>query len=271
MDRFLTLRRDVPTAISVLVTFFILLFMTLVSWFRILILAHTNPGYVPKGPNFYKAKSVEAAHAYYSDNMEKLLSFEGGLVRGFTLTRLLQFNGAAPEARARQASQEMPSTKPAEDDLKNLDYMLGNRNTFVCNSDGRLGWCEECYNWKPERAHHCSDTGRCVLRMDHVSTHSVGPLYTPLVDTALPVLPLDFRCRQCYHVQVLHSVHLLQLPPLLLFPRHYSRGNHLLILHKPSSHRPHCSCRLLRLLHSCAVWERSPPCVSQYHGRRMGV
>ena len=28
-------------------------------------------------------------------------------------------------------------------------------------------WCEECHNWKPDRTHHDSHTGRCVCKMDH--------------------------------------------------------------------------------------------------------
>ncbi|KAF4589947.1 palmitoyltransferase for Vac8p [Pleurotus pulmonarius] len=28
-------------------------------------------------------------------------------------------------------------------------------------------WCRECWAPKPERAHHCSHCGRCVLKMDH--------------------------------------------------------------------------------------------------------
>ncbi len=29
----------------------------------------------------------------------------------------------------------------------------------------RPRYCKRCSAWKPERAHHCSVTGRCVLRM----------------------------------------------------------------------------------------------------------
>jgi len=32
-------------------------------------------------------------------------------------------------------------------------------------SSGR--WCRKCWAPKPERAHHCSTCGRCVLKMDH--------------------------------------------------------------------------------------------------------
>jgi hypothetical protein len=28
-------------------------------------------------------------------------------------------------------------------------------------------WCRTCQNWKAPRSHHCSVTGKCVMRMDH--------------------------------------------------------------------------------------------------------
>ncbi|KAF8068356.1 PAT13 [Scenedesmus sp. PABB004] len=31
----------------------------------------------------------------------------------------------------------------------------------------RPRFCKHCKAWKPQRAHHCSVTGRCVLKMDH--------------------------------------------------------------------------------------------------------
>lgn len=41
------------------------------------------------------------------------------------------------------------------------------KDVFVCEMDGRPKWCSHCANWKPDRAHHCSDSGRCILKMDH--------------------------------------------------------------------------------------------------------
>ncbi|KAL9124297.1 MAG: hypothetical protein Q9217_006360 [Psora testacea] len=41
------------------------------------------------------------------------------------------------------------------------------RDAFICQGDGRPIWCTHCYNWKPDRAHHCREVGRCVRKMDH--------------------------------------------------------------------------------------------------------
>ena len=41
------------------------------------------------------------------------------------------------------------------------------RDAFVCDQRGLPIWCSECNNWKPDRAHHNQDMGRCTLKMDH--------------------------------------------------------------------------------------------------------
>jgi palmitoyltransferase len=38
---------------------------------------------------------------------------------------------------------------------------------FITDHQGNPIWCEKCNNYKPDRTHHCSQTGRCVRRMDH--------------------------------------------------------------------------------------------------------
>lgn len=41
------------------------------------------------------------------------------------------------------------------------------RDVFVCTPSGLPIWCHHCRNWKPDRAHHNQDTGRCTIKMDH--------------------------------------------------------------------------------------------------------
>ncbi|KAJ3178095.1 hypothetical protein HK101_010157 [Irineochytrium annulatum] len=33
--------------------------------------------------------------------------------------------------------------------------------------NGTRRWCKKCGFWKPDRSHHCSSCGKCVLKMDH--------------------------------------------------------------------------------------------------------
>ncbi|KAM7186193.1 Palmitoyltransferase [Rhypophila sp. PSN 637] len=39
--------------------------------------------------------------------------------------------------------------------------------SFTAKSNGELRFCKKCHARKPDRAHHCSTCGRCVLKMDH--------------------------------------------------------------------------------------------------------
>ncbi|KAG9598525.1 zf-DHHC-domain-containing protein, partial [Aureobasidium melanogenum] len=41
------------------------------------------------------------------------------------------------------------------------------KDVFACDQNGLPIWCGVCNNWKPDRSHHGSDFGRCVLKMDH--------------------------------------------------------------------------------------------------------
>jgi palmitoyltransferase len=41
------------------------------------------------------------------------------------------------------------------------------KEVFACDQNGLPIWCGVCNNWKPDRSHHSSDVGRCVLKLDH--------------------------------------------------------------------------------------------------------
>ncbi|GLC36180.1 hypothetical protein PLESTB_001371500 [Pleodorina starrii] len=52
----------------------------------------------------------------------------------------------------------------ARAELERLSY---SSHYFDRRDPRRPRFCKRCQAWKPERAHHCSVTGRCVLKMDH--------------------------------------------------------------------------------------------------------
>ena len=38
---------------------------------------------------------------------------------------------------------------------------------FVCDAQGKPIWCPKCQIWKPDRARHSGEFGRCIRRFDH--------------------------------------------------------------------------------------------------------
>ncbi|KZV67200.1 zf-DHHC-domain-containing protein [Peniophora sp. CONT] len=62
-----------------------------------------------------------------------------------------------------------PATKDAEEDgegeMSITAALMGGPPEDDYSLPGR--WCRICWAPKPERAHHCSECGRCVLKMDH--------------------------------------------------------------------------------------------------------
>ncbi|KAJ4259611.1 palmitoyltransferase pfa5 [Fusarium torreyae] len=64
--------------------------------------------------------------------------------------------------------EALPWTTPDTDpDSPGLEAFYS-KDVFICEVDGLPKWCSECRNWKPDRAHHSSEYGRCVFKMDHV-------------------------------------------------------------------------------------------------------
>jgi len=47
-------------------------------------------------------------------------------------------------------------------------------DAYICDYNGEPLWCEKCKNYKPDRAHHSSQMGRCVRRMDHFCPYAGG-------------------------------------------------------------------------------------------------
>ncbi|KAH6674931.1 DHHC palmitoyltransferase-domain-containing protein [Halenospora varia] len=50
------------------------------------------------------------------------------------------------------------------------------KDVFVCEPNGKPIWCSHCTNWKPDRAHHDSSSGRCIRKMDHFCPWVGGPV-----------------------------------------------------------------------------------------------
>lgn len=118
-------------AVSILVPYFILAFLTMVSFLRLIYMTYFNPPFVPLGRG-------------QSEGAEK--TGRGGNSIG---------------------REESGST--------GLDLFY-HKDVFVVDHGGRPWWCSTCGNWKPDRAHHCSRSGRCVKKMDHFCPWVGGPI-----------------------------------------------------------------------------------------------
>lgn len=69
--------------------------------------------------------------------------------------------------------QEPSAEEDEEDDSDGEDISLAEALMKPSTSNqpwmgnGERRWCQKCWAPKPERTHHCSECGRCVLKMDH--------------------------------------------------------------------------------------------------------
>lgn len=119
------------------------------SYFRILYLVNADPGYLPLGPLGEREKE------------ERRLARKGGEKRA---------SGPPSDSSTTQSTKyDELSVKPDgrdDPDCPGLEDFYS-RDVFVCEQDGRPPWCKTCKNWKPDRAHHCREVGRCVRKMDH--------------------------------------------------------------------------------------------------------
>lgn len=139
----LRVRSQTGSAIAILTIYYILLLMMLICFGRLFQTIITNPGLVPRGAQYYFEK--ERALQQERDPGTKEEGLEDGFVEGYTPRHL---------------------RRPRDDTgFKAEDFW--HRDVFVCGFDGRPPFCSTCYNYKPDRAHHCRELGRCVLKMDH--------------------------------------------------------------------------------------------------------
>lgn len=139
------LHPDTSAAIAILTTYYLLLLITLICFGRLIQTIFANPGLVPRGQQYYVQKERARRKESGSHNNKE---------EGFGYDSAERY---PPRGLARPQSDE--SSIRAEE--------FWHKDVFVCGWDGRPPFCSTCYNYKPDRAHHCSELGRCVIKMDH--------------------------------------------------------------------------------------------------------
>ncbi|KAG5933625.1 hypothetical protein E4U53_000930 [Claviceps sorghi] len=125
-------------AVVVLVLYFVLFILTAASYLRVFFAIQRDPGLVPLLQDVGRKPAVPA------EKRQRCRS------------------------RRRPDPENHPWVPPDTDPNSPGLEAFYSRDVFSCELDGRPKWCSECRQWKPDRAHHSSELGRCVRKMDHL-------------------------------------------------------------------------------------------------------
>lgn len=115
--------------------------MPAITYFR-LVHSTIEPGYVEKGTH---ARPKSSAAETSTSSTEESIGVYGQPTSTLNLEGIFKGDVAPPPGLSK----------------------FYNRDVFACDPNGLPIWCGTCANWKPDRTHHCSDVGRCVLKLDH--------------------------------------------------------------------------------------------------------
>ena len=126
-------------AIVILVLYYLLLLPLLICYARLLQTILARPGYVPRSPQWHVRKESKRPQKGRHRRRSRHSSFE---------------NEKALSTAAFSARGEPEGA-------------YWQRDIFVCQYDGRPRFCSQCYTFKVDRVHHCSEVNRCVRKMDH--------------------------------------------------------------------------------------------------------
>lgn len=144
---------DIAAAIIILVVYFLLFLLMAASLLRLVYITMVDPPYLPLGPA--ALRNVGMYNATEKQKPRKEADGIGG-------------------TKYQQNTAGVLGTKD-DPDSPGLELFY-TKDVFVCEVDGRPKWCSHCANWKPDRTHHCSDSGRCILKMDHFCPWVGGPV-----------------------------------------------------------------------------------------------
>lgn len=133
-------------AVPILVFYFLLLILMACAFFRLIYVTFHHPPFVPLGP--------AAARDRVRDSKSRK-ERRVGIGRG-------EYN----QENATVVADARSEPAGVDADAPGLEQFYS-RDVFICEMDGKPKWCSTCGNWKPDRVHHCSSSGRCIHKMDH--------------------------------------------------------------------------------------------------------
>lgn len=142
-------------AVGIIVAYSILLLLIAVTYLRLVCTVIFDPGYVPRGPQWHarRGRKPQLKGARDAIREAKSSDFDGNKTEKdgdlFSITY-----GSEPRPLALDEASPF------------LEEFSG-KEVYTCEGNGKPIWCSYCFNWKPDRAHHCREVGRCVRKMDH--------------------------------------------------------------------------------------------------------
>ncbi|KAF2725389.1 zf-DHHC-domain-containing protein [Polychaeton citri CBS 116435] len=155
------------TGIAIPTVYFVLIIFMVASYLRILSVVWQDPGFVPEGyypprlpqtspdPERGCKRSSSSSSSSSPQSQENCCSALASPQDDSRSTEKERWPLEIPSILL----QRIPPPPGTED--------FYTRDVFVCDINGLPKWCGTCCNWKPDRTHHCSNSGRCVRKMDH--------------------------------------------------------------------------------------------------------
>jgi palmitoyltransferase len=118
------------------------------SFFRLVIITIWDPPYLPLGPGAVREQNSGKGKGRVKRKEDNIAGgeYDPG-------------NSSGDAIRGPAGYKDDPDSPGLE--------LFYTKDVFVCEMDGKPRWCSSCANWKPDRSHHCSSSGRCILKMDH--------------------------------------------------------------------------------------------------------
>ena len=89
--------------------------------------------------------------------------------KSFFLGYTQRFNAWTFNFRFALSNADMDAIESSADPRATLEQLAISKDLPVAmrSIQGEVRYCSECSHVKPDRAHHCSVCGQCVLKMDH--------------------------------------------------------------------------------------------------------
>lgn len=165
-------QRRPGSAAAILLCYYLLLIPVIFCYARLIQTIVTNPGYLPRGAAWYQQRADAIAHKQgarrgYHRKRRSISEKASNSVPPWPIGSQDPETGSSNHSSLTTSKEHTTHPSPHGNDHLSTDIPFWQRDIFVCNPDGRPAFCSTCFNYKPDRTHHCSEVDRCVLKMDH--------------------------------------------------------------------------------------------------------